>query len=119
MSDRQKIEQAIALYVEAFNTDNTALIPLDDEVVLCGPMMPEPIEGELAVRQYLGEIVPFIAQMKLNMLVIEDASAAATVTFEGLNGVVIEGAYFFRFTDGRISYSQFFFDTSLLLKGAE
>jgi len=119
MSERQQIEQAIALYVEAFNTDNTDIIPLHEDVVICGPMMPEPIKGKAPARQYLAETAPFIARMKLNMLVIDGDTAAAAMLFEGVNGVAMEGAYFFRFSDGLICYSQLFFDTHRLFKGAE
>lgn len=119
MSEREQIERVIALYVEAFNTENTDIIPLDEDVVVCGPMMPEPLQGEAAVRQYLAETAPFIARMKLNMLVVEDDMAAATMLFESVNGVAMEGAYFFRFSGGRICYIQLFFDTHRLFKGAE
>lgn len=117
MSERLKIEQAIACYIEAINTDNVDIIPLSADVVMCGPMTPEPIRGEAAVRQYLGETAPFIARMKLKMSVIENNTAAVFIEFEGLNGTVIEGAYFFRFEDGLICFDQAFFDTRLLFKG--
>ena len=119
MSGRPEIEQAIALYIEAINTDNVAIIPFAEEVVMCGPMLPEPIEGESAVRQYLAETAPFIARMKLNTAVMEDDAAALFVEFEGLNGVVIEGALLLKFEGALICYGQFFFDTRLLFKGAQ
>jgi hypothetical protein len=119
LSERLKIEQAIARYVEAINTDNVDIIPLSADVVMCGPMTPEPIRGETAVRQHLGETSPFIARMELKISVIENNTAAVFMEFEGLNGVVIEGAYFFRFEDGLICLAQAFFDTRLLFKGAK
>lgn len=119
MSERQQIEQAIAQYVEAFNTDNTDIIPLDENVIIHGPMMPEPIEGEAAARKYLAETAPFIACMKLNELVVEGDTAAAVVYFEGVNGTTMEGAYIFHFSGDRICSSQLFFDTHRLFKGAE
>jgi hypothetical protein len=119
MSLRQEIERAIALYIEAINTDNVSIIPFAEEVILCGPMLPEPVHGESAVRQYVGETAPFIACMKLNTTVIEENAAALFVEFEGLNGAVIEGAILFRFEGGLICYCQFFFDTRLLFKGAQ
>jgi hypothetical protein len=119
MSERREIEEAIYRYIEGVNTDNVNIIPLAGDVVLCGPMIPEPIRGESAVRQYLGETSPFIARMELKMTVIEDDNAAIVFEFEGLNGVVVEGVYVFRFEGGLIRHGQVFFDTRLLMKGAK
>ncbi len=119
MSGRQEIERIIALYIEAINTDNVAIIPFAEEVIMCGPMLPEPVHGESAVRQYMAETAPFIAGMKLNTAVIEENAAALFVEFEGLNGVVMEGALLLKFEGGLICYDQLFFDTRLLFKGAQ
>lgn len=117
MSERQEIERAIGCYIEAINTDNADIIPLAEDVVLCGPTIPEPVQGEAAVRQYLGETAPLIARMTLKMSVIENDNAALLMEFEGLNGVITEGAYFFRFEGGLICFDQVFFDSKLLIKG--
>lgn len=119
MTERKQIEQAIKCYIEAINSDNADIIPLAADVIMSGPMMPEPIHGETAVRLHLAETAPFIAQMSLKMTVIEDNNAAVIVGFEGLNGLVIEGAYFFRFTGGLICHEQVFFDTRALFLGAK
>lgn len=118
MSNRQVIEQAISCYLEGINTDNVDIIPLAPDVVLCGPMLPEPIRGEAAVRQYLSEISPFVVRLKMKLPIIDGDNAAIAVEFEGLNGVVIEGVYVFRFENGLIYYDQAFFDTQALVKGA-
>ena len=117
MSERQEIERAIGCYIEAMNTENPEIIPLAPDVELFGPMIPEPICGEAAVRQYLGETAPFIARMTHKKSVIENDNAAVFVEFEGLNGVIIESVYFFRFADGRICHIQAYFDTRPLIKG--
>ena len=117
MSERQEVERAIGCYIEAMNTENPEIIPLAPDVELRGPMIPEPICGEAAVRQYLAETAPFIARMTLKKSVIDNDGAAVFVEFEGLNGVIIEGAYFFQFADGRICYTQAYFDTRPLMKG--
>jgi len=117
MSEREQIVRAIGCYIEAINTDNPKIIPLAEDVVMEGPMLPEPIRGEAAVRQYLGETAPFIARMKLKNSVIEEDKAAVFVEFEGLNDVIIDGAYFFQFTGGLICYEQAYFDTRPIVKG--
>jgi len=119
MSERKQIEQAVKCYIEAINSDNAEIIPLAADVIMSGPMMPEPIHGETAVRLHLAETAPFIAQMSLKLTVIESNNAAIIVEFEGLNGLVIEGAYFFRFTGGLICQVQVFFDTRSLFTGAK
>jgi hypothetical protein len=118
MSGRSTVGQVVDLYFEGLNNDNAAVIPLADDVVFAGPMLPEPIIGEAAVRQHLADVAPFVARMDRKLLVIEGDSAAVTLEFEGVNGVVIEGAEFFRIRDRKISFVQAFFDTRPLLKGA-
>lgn len=118
MSERSEIEQAVRLYFEAINDNDTLRIPLSPDVVIDGPMMPEPVSGEAAVRRYIGETAPFIARIDTKRTVIEDDTAGVIVEFEGLNGVTIQGAYFFTIRDGLITGNQTFFDTHALIKGA-
>jgi ketosteroid isomerase-like protein len=96
MSDRSEILQSVELYFEAINSDNAGIIPLADDVVMTGPMLPEPVRGEAAVRRHLQDIAPFVARMDLKFTLIEGDTAAVILEFQGLNGVVIEGAEFFR-----------------------
>jgi len=117
MSGRSTVEQVVSLYFEGLNNNDAVVIPLADDVVFAGPMLSEPITGGAAVRQYLADIAPFVARMDRKLAVIEGDSAAVTLEFEGVNGVVIEGAEFFRIRDRKISFVQAFFDTRPLLKG--
>jgi hypothetical protein len=117
MSERSEVEQAISLFFEAMNTNDASIIPLADDVVMSGPMMPEPITGEAAVRQYLDETSPFMARIDQISTIIEGENVAVVVEFEGLNGVIIRGVEIFHVTNGLICSDQVFFDTRLLLKG--
>ena len=118
MSDRLQIERAINLFIEAINRNDASNIPLTEDVVMSGPMMAEPTVGEAAVRVYLDQTSPFIAHLDLVKVIIENESAAIMVKFTGINGVVIEGAEFFTFRDGKIASDMIFFDTRRLFKGA-
>ena len=111
MSGRSAVERAVDLYFEGINGNNAAIVPLAEDVVFNGPMLPEPRSDEAAVRRHLDEIAPFIARMERKLSIIEGDHAAAMLEFERVNGVVIEGAEFFRVHDGRISYIQTFYDT--------
>ena len=118
MSERAEVERAIGLYFEAINTNDASIAPLADDMVLSGPMMPEPIKGAAAVRQYLDETAPFMARIEPKTIIIEGESAAIIVEFEGLNGVIFEGVEILRVRDGLICSAQIFFDTRPLFKGA-
>ena len=118
MSDRTDMERTISLYFEAINSNDASIVPLTDDVVMSGPMLPEPITGETAVRQHLADTAPFIARWIEKYSVIEGDSAAVILEFEGLNGLIMEGAEFFRIRDGKICDMQNFFDTRPLIKGA-
>jgi hypothetical protein len=117
MSERSEIERAIGLFFEALNTNDASIIPLADDVVMSGPMMPEPINGEAAVRQYIDETSPFMARIDQISTIIEGENAAIVVEFEGLNGVIFKGVEIFRVANGLICSDQVFFDTRPLLKG--
>ena len=118
MSERSEVEQAVRQYFEGINTRDASIIPLANDVEMAGPMMPESINGVEEVRGYINETAPFMARMDLKSIVIEGGNAAVTLEFEGLNGVVIEGAEFYRVRNGLIHHLQVFFDTRLLFKGA-
>ena len=118
MSDRSEMERAIGLYFKAINSNDADIVPLADDVVMSGPMLPEPIKGETAVRQHIADTAPFIARWIEKYSVIEGDSAAVILEFEGLNGFIMEGAEFFRIRDGKICDMQNFFDTRPLIKGA-
>jgi len=118
MSERSEVERAIRLYFTGINANDASIIPLADDVVMSGPMMPEPIIGVAAVREYIEETAPFMARMDQKTTVIEGENAAVILEFEGLNGVVIAGAEFYCVRNGLICRAQVFFDTRLLFKGA-
>jgi len=118
MSERAEVERAIGLYFEAINSNDVSIIPLAEDMVMSGPMMPEPISGAAAVRQYLDETSPFMARIEPKTIIIEGESAAVIVEFEGLNGVIFEGVEIFRVSNGLICSAQIFFDTRPLFKGS-
>lgn len=117
MNARPTVEKTIRLFFEAINENEAGRAPLSPDVVMSGPMMPEPKHGEVAVRAHIGDIAPFIRRIDMLSLLIEGANAAVIVEFEGLNGVVIHGAEFFGVRNGLIRSNQVFFDTRPLFKG--
>ena len=117
MNQTNRNRVAVEQYVAAFNANDAAGVPLTEDVVHRGPMVPDPIRGADAVRAYIGELAPFITRMVLKHLVVEGDAAAAILEFEGFNGKIVEGAEFFRFRDGRICERQAFFDTAPLMHG--
>jgi hypothetical protein len=117
MSNPPDIKTVVNRFVQAFNSNDASLAPLADDVVYSGPLMPEPLRGEQAVRQHIAEIAPFVARLKLKWMITEADSVAAIFEFEGVNGVVTEGAEFFRLRDGLICEDRVFFDTRPLIQG--
>jgi len=117
MSTVPDIRGIVGRVIEAYTSGDTSDAPLADDVVHLGPMLPEPLHGAAEIRRHIAEIAPFIARMELKRLIVEGDSAAAIFEYEGLNGVVIEGAEFFRFRNGLICEQQVFFDTQPLFRG--
>jgi ketosteroid isomerase-like protein len=118
MSRVPDIRGIVGRVIKAYAGGDASVAPLADDVVHRGPMLPEPLHGAAEVRQHIADIAPFIARMELKRLIVEGDSAAAIFEYEGLNGVVVEGAEFFRFREGLICEQQVFFDTQPLLRGS-
>ena len=116
MNSREEIAKIIDLYIEGVNTENVDMIPLTEDVEFRGPMLPEPIIGESAVREHLRQITPFF-NVNLIYLIVENDTAAVMLDMETVNGVKMQGAGFFRIRDGAISFDQGFSDTHRLFKG--
>jgi hypothetical protein len=116
MSSREEVAKVIDLYIEGLNSENVDMIPLTRDVEFRGPLLPEPITGEAAVREHLRQLAPFV-NLKLVDLIVENDTAAAMMDMETINGVKMQGAGFFRVRDGAICFDQGFSDTHRLFKG--
>ena len=111
------IKSLINRLVAAFNDGDASAVALTEDAVHTGPMLPEPIRGAAAVRGHIEEVAPFVRRLTLKRILVEKDSAAAVFEYEGINGVVIEGAEFFRVRDGAICEDHVYFDTRPLLQG--
>jgi hypothetical protein len=111
------IRSTVDRFVAAFNENDASGVPLAEDVEYRGPMLVEPIRGANAVRSHLEQVAPFVSRMTLKRLVAEGEWAAMIFEFEGLNGVIIEGAEFLRIRDGEIHEDLVYFDTRPLVAG--
>lgn len=117
MSDSQHIEKIIRDYFAALTTGADQPLELADGIEVTGPMLPEPMHGADAVNEYLQQIAPFIQQTEVLEIIIDRNSAAARVLIHSINGVELEGAFFFRIYQGQISRVRSLFDTQKLMAG--
>jgi hypothetical protein len=118
MNGRPEVEQAVQRYFNGVNNNDIDTIPLTDDAVMSGPMIPTPLRGEAEVRRHIAETAPFVDRLELKKMLIEGDSAAVILEFRGINGVVIQGAEFFQVRDGRLCRCEVFFDTRILIQGA-
>jgi len=117
VNNRSDIQHLLDRVIDAYNGRDASAVPLADDVVYRGPMVPEPLHGAAAVRQHISEIAPFVARTELKRLITEGECAAAIIEYQVLNGVTFEGGQFFRFRDGLICEVQVFFDPRTLIRG--
>lgn len=117
MSDSQHIERIIRDYFAGITDGTVQKLELTGNVEVTGPMLPEPLHGSQAVHEYLLEISPFISATEVLEIVIDRNSVAARVLMRSINGVEIEGAFFFRIYQGQISRVRSLFDTRKLMAG--
>lgn len=118
MTTTHDMQHAVARLIEAIGSDDVRIIPLAGDVVYSSPLLPEPIEGEGAVRAHIAAIAPFVSRVELKRALYDGDSAALVIEFESVNGVVIEGTEFLRIEDGRIREIRVYFDTGPLLRGS-
>ncbi|RPH99553.1 MAG: nuclear transport factor 2 family protein [Lysobacterales bacterium] len=117
MTTTHDMQHAVARLIEAINSDDARIVPLADDVSYSSPLLPEPIEGESAVRAHLAGISPFISRVELKRALFDGDSAALVMEFEAVNGVVLEGVEILRIGGGRIRDFRVYFDTGPLLRG--
>ena len=117
MSDSQHIEEIIREYFAAITAGSDKKLELADSIEVSAPMLPEPLHGTEAVSEYLQQIAPFIRQTEVLEVVIDRNSAAVRVLIHSINGVEVEGAFFFRIFQGQISRVRSLFDTRALMAG--
>jgi hypothetical protein len=116
MSTRTENQYAIERYVQSIASNTMELAPLAEDAVYGGPMVPEPLRGAAAIRNYLGEISPFISRIKQLRTIIDGDNAALVAEITSIRGRSIQGAWFFELDDGLIRSVQVYFDSRLLIQ---
>lgn len=117
MSNRSQVETAIRLFFDAINSNDASVLPLSENVEYRGILTPDPKRGEAEVRDHIEQVAPFVLNLSQKQTVIENDSVAVLVSFEGVNGVSLEGAYFLQVENGEISQITAVFDSRPLFTG--
>lgn len=119
MNSRAEVESVIMRFVEALNIDDASVVPLSEHVEYHGMFSPAPICGESNVRNYIDEIAPFMLNETYGKIIIEGGSVAVMASFDSVNGLHNEGAYFFEVEDGKIASVRAVFDTRQIFNGKD
>jgi len=107
----------ISKFVEALNIDDATIVPLTENVEYYGMFSPDPITGEADVRDHIQQIAPFMLNETFGKMIIEGGSAAVRASFDSVNGIHSEGAYFFEVEGDRIREVRALFDTRPMFEG--
>lgn len=119
MSKRAEVEAVIQKFVEALNIDDASIVPLSKHVEYHGMFSPIPISGESDVRDYIEQIAPFMENEAYGKMIIEGDSIAVMTSFDSVNGVHNEGAFFFEVDGDRIKWIKAVFDTRRMFEGKD
>jgi len=117
LTSRAEVEAVILKFVEALNVDDASLVPLADDVVYYSLFSPDAIRGAADVRDHIQQIAPFMLNETFGKMIIEGGSAAVRTSFDSVNGIHSEGAYFFEVEGDRIHEVRALFDTRPMFKG--
>lgn len=117
MSSRAEVESVVLKFVEALNIDDASIVPLSEHVEYHGMLSPIPISGEADVRDYIDQIAPFMLNEKYGKMIIEGGSVAVQASFDSVNGIHNEGAFFFEVKGDKISAIKVVFDTRRMFEG--
>ena len=119
MTSRAEVEAVVLKFVEALNIDDASIVPLSEHVEYHGMFSPIPISGQSDVRDYIDQIAPFMLNETYGKMIIEGGSVAVMTSFDSVNGIHNEGAFFFEVEGGRISAIRAVFDTRRMFEGTK
>jgi hypothetical protein len=117
LTSRAEVEAVILKFVEALNIDDASVVPLAEDVQYYGLFSPDPIQGEADVRDHIEQVAPFMLNESYGKMIIEGGSAAVHASFDSVNGIHCEGAYFFEVEGDKISEIRALFDTRPAFEG--
>ena len=119
LSNRAEVEAIVLKFVEALNIDDASVVPLAKDVEYYGMFSPIPTCGESDVREYIDQIAPFMVNEEYGKMIIEGGSVAVMTSFDSVNGIHIEGAFFFEVEGDKITKIKAVFDTRQMFKGKD
>ena len=119
MSNRAEVEEVVLKFVEALNIDDASVVPLTKDVEYHGMFSPIPISGEADVRDYIEQIAPFMINERYGKMIIEGGSVAVMTSFDSVNGIHNEGAFFFEVEGDKIIAIRAVFDTRRRFAGKD
>jgi len=119
LSKRAEVEAVIQKFVEALNIDDASIVPLSKHVKYHGMFSPIPICGESDVRDYIEQIAPFMENETYGKMIIEENSVAVMTSFDSVNGIHNEGAFFFEVEGDTITSIRAVFDTRRMFAGKD
>ena len=119
MSSRAGVESVVLKFFEALNIDDASAVPLSEHVEYHGMFSPIPISGKSDVRDYIDQIAPFMLNEKYGKMIIEGGSVAVVTSFDSVNGIHNEGAFFFEVEGDKIKSIRAVFDTRRMFAGKE
>jgi hypothetical protein len=119
LTSRAEVESIVLKFVEALNIDDASVVPLSKHVEYHGMFSPMPISGESDVREYIDQIAHFMLNEKYGKMIIEGGSVAVITSFDSVNGIYNEGAFFFEVEGDKIKSIRAVFDTRRMFKGKD
>ena len=119
MSNRAEVESVVLKFVEALNIDDASVVPLTKHVQYHGMLSSDPICGESDVREHIDQIAPFMLNETYGKLIIQGGSVAVMTSFDSVNGLHNEGAFFFEVEGDKIASIRAVFDTRQMFKGKD
>jgi len=117
LTSRAEVEAVILKFVEALNIDDASIVPLADDVEYYGLFSADPIRGEADVRDHIDQVAPFMLNETYGRMIIEGGSVAVHTSFDSVNGIHSEGAYFFEVEGDKIREVRALFDTRPMFAG--
>lgn len=117
MSNRAQVESIVLKFIEALQIDDASGVPLAQYAEYHSMFSPIPIRGETDVREYIQQIAPFLVNEKYGKMIVEGSSVAVLTSFDSVNGVHSDGAFFFEVEEDKIASIRAVFDTRQMFTG--
>ena len=118
MTKRKEVLNILDIYFEGIFNNDISEIPLDKNVTLQGPLIPEPLIGREDVIEFLSDVAASFSNAQYHVVrdVIDGDHVFTLVKIRLSQGQILDMGYLFELQGGKIKSIQTLYDPRIMLE---